>query len=92
MKSKKGIGAVLRASVIVGCTLLVSACVAVHPRHHHAHAVHPAKAKVVVINKGHTHGKTCGHYRYNNKWYYHQGHVHGRNCGHAFVSGVWVFR
>lgn len=80
------------ASVLAICAVLLSACVVKQPRHQKARIAHPAKAKVVVIKKGHAHGKSCGHYKHNAKWYHHQGHVHGRKCGHAFVGGVWVFR
>ena len=92
MKPKKLTQAIKAMSVLAVCALLLTACVAKHPRHHNSHAANPAKAKVVIIKKGHAHGKSCGHYKHNNSWYHHKGHVHGRRCGHALVGGIWVFR
>jgi hypothetical protein len=54
--------------------------------------VHPARAKVVVIKKGHIHNNRCGHYKYRGSWYYVNGHHHGARCGHAMVKGVWIIR
>jgi len=53
------------------------------------HVMHPA-AEVVVIQKGHTHYKRCGHYKHKGKWYYSHGHVHKKYCGHKKVKGAWV--
>ena len=62
----------------------------VAPRHHQVHHGH---GNVVVVKKGHVHGKRCGHYRHNGRWHaVRRGHAHGKRCGHHFVGGVWVIR
>lgn len=53
------------------------------------HVTHPS-AKVVVIKKGHTHYKRCGHFKHRGKWYYSHGHVHKKYCGHKKKKGAWV--
>lgn len=45
---------------------------------------------LVVIDRGHVHSASCGHYWYNGGWYAHRGHVHGPGCGHVHHDGVWV--
>ncbi len=75
---------VLPLALAAAATAL-SGCV-VHSHHH------PPGAKVVVIEKGHVHGKDCGHYFHRGRWYYVPGHVHGPGCGHAFIGGRWVFK
>ena len=54
--------------------------------------VRTPRAKVVVIKKGHAHTKRCGHYRYNDRWYYVKGHAHGSRCGHLKVRGIWIIK
>ena len=61
--------------------------------HRHGPRKHKrSHGKVVVIKKGHLHGKKCGHYRRHNKWYHAKSHVHGHKCGHSFVRGVWMIK
>lgn len=55
------------------------------------HVVHPS-GEVVVIQKGHTHYKRCGHYKHRGKWYYAHGHVHKKYCGHKKIKGAWVLQ
>ena len=58
-----------------------------------AHAyVRPAvpHGKLVVVQKGHVHSRSCGHFKYRGKWYFVRGHVHGESCGHIEVKRVWV--
>ncbi len=76
--------AVVALFVLTGCT----AHAHVRPAHPHVHA----KARVVVVEKGHVHSKKCGHYRHGGRWYYVKGHVHKAGCGHVHVKGVWVLR
>ena len=69
-----------------------SGCAAhIHP-HAHSPRHHHDRAKVVVIKKGHTHNKSCGHYRHGHRWYHVERHVHGKRCGHVLVRGVWVLK
>jgi len=76
-----------RALLIVAA--LASLALAGCARRTSVHVVQPA-AKVVIIEKGHTHYKRCGHYKHKDKWYYAPGHVHQKYCGHKMVKGAWV--
>ncbi len=79
----------LGMSILSLAALLLTGC----GRHHaRAHVVHPRGARVVVIEKGHKHSVSCGHYRHDNKWYHAKGHHHKKGCGHHKVNGVWIVR
>ena len=75
----------LASTWLAGCT--------VHARAP-ALEIRPARpaGRVVVIAKSHRHTTHCGHYRYQQRWYYVAGHSHGRSCGHVVSKGVWVLK
>jgi hypothetical protein len=51
---------------------------------------HPV-GEVAVIEAGHVHSDTCGHYYYGGRWYYAAHHQHGPGCGHVYRGGIWVW-
>ncbi len=43
------------------------------------------------IPRDHFHDEQCGHYVFNNRWYYLSGHDHRIGCGHHQINKVWHF-
>lgn len=65
--------------------LILSGCV-VHGHGRHGHVHGPS----MVIESGHVHHDSCGHYHHRGHWYHSNGHVHRHGCGHAFRGGMWI--
>ena len=51
--------------------------------------VHPEGA-AVIIKQSHIHTRYCGHYLFNEQWYFIEQHRHGVNCGHELIDGSWT--
>jgi hypothetical protein len=51
--------------------------------------VHPDGVAVRILPT-HTHSRYCGHYRFQDTWYFKSQHRHGTDCGHVLIGGVWT--
>jgi hypothetical protein len=73
----------LSALAIAG---LVGGCVVHDDRPYHHHTYGPA----VVVETGHVHSESCGHYHHDGRWYHSANHRHGPGCGHVYRGGMWI--
>lgn len=58
--------------------------------HDHGPYHHPHYGSAVVIESGHVHSDSCGHFRHGDHWYYAREHRHGPGCGHVYRGGMWI--
>jgi len=71
----------MRTLMIAAAAVVLGGCVV----HGHGH-LHPR----VVVESGHVHSHSCGHYHSRGHWYHHSGHVHRDGCGHRYHGGMWI--
>ena len=71
----------LKATALCAAIAFFGGCIVETAHHPHER---------VVIEAGHVHSETCGHYYAGGQWYWAQSHHHGPGCGHVFRGGVWV--